>query len=166
MCTPCPTHPSISRRIRSRTSCSISPMPARLPAARLLHRRGVDATRGTVMPKVIYSMIVSLDGFVAGPGGEIDWSAPDEELHRFHNERVSDVGVQLCGRRLYEVMRFWDTPEVREPSAPEHVREFARIWERLPKIVFSSTLDRVEGNARLATGGVTDELARIQEQAG
>jgi dihydrofolate reductase len=118
------------------------------------------------MPKVIYSMSVSLDGFIAGPGGEIDWSAPDDELHRFHNQRVSEVGVQFCGRRLYEVMRFWDTAEVREPSAPEHIREFARIWERLPKIVFSRSLDRVEGNARLATGEVTEELARIQEQAG
>ena len=52
------------------------------------------------MRKLIYSMTVSLDGFIAGPGGEIDWSAPDEELHRFHNERVRETGVELCGRRL------------------------------------------------------------------
>ena len=56
------------------------------------------------MRKVIYSMSVSLDGFVAGPGGEIDWSAPDEELHRFHNDRVRETGAHLLGRRLYEVM--------------------------------------------------------------
>src|SRR4051812_33577182 len=118
------------------------------------------------MRKVIYSMGVSLDGFIAGPGGEIDWGAPDEELHRFHNRRVSEGGTQFCGRRLYEEMRYWDTAEVQDPSAPEHVREFARIWKRLPKIVFSRTLERVEGNATLATGDVAEEVARIKEQPG
>ena len=60
--------------------------------------------------KVIYSMGVSLDGYVTGPSGEIDWTMPDEELHRFHNERVGELGAHLCGRRLYEEMRYWDTP--------------------------------------------------------
>ncbi len=58
---------------------------------------------------VIYSMGVSLDGFIAGPGGEINWSAPDEELHRFHNEQTRELGVHLCGRRLYEAMVPWET---------------------------------------------------------
>ena len=101
------------------------------------------------MPSVIYSMTQSLDGFIAGPEGEIDWSAPDEELHRFHNERVREIGAQFCGRRLYEEMLFWETAE-ENPSAAEHVVEFARIWKQLPKIVFSTTLEKVEGNARLA----------------
>ena len=56
------------------------------------------------MRKVIYSMTVSLDGFIAGPDGEIDWSAPDEELHRFHNQQTRELGTHLCGRRLYEEM--------------------------------------------------------------
>ena len=117
------------------------------------------------MRKLIYSMGVSLDGYIAGPGGEIDWSAPDEELHRFHNQRVREIGVQLCGRRLYEVMLYWETAE-EDPSAAEYELEFARIWKRLPRIVFSKTLETVEGNARLARDGVAEEVARLKEQPG
>jgi dihydrofolate reductase len=117
------------------------------------------------MPKVIYSMGVSLDGFIAGPGGEIDWSAPDEELHRFHNEQTRELGAHLCGRRLYEVMSYWETVED-DPSTPEPEREFARIWRDLPKIVFSTTLEKVVGNTRLARDGVADEVAALKEQPG
>ena len=101
------------------------------------------------MRKVIYSMNVSLDGFIAGPAGEIDWSEPDEELHRFHNRELEEAGVHLCGRRLYEVMAYWDDPE-QYSSGSEHELEFARIWQDTPKIVFSTTLDRVGPNATLA----------------
>ena len=117
------------------------------------------------MRKLIYSMTVSLDGFVADPRGEIDWSAPDEELHRFHNERVRDLGGHLLGRRLYEEMLYWETAD-RDASAPDHVLEFARIWQSLPKVVFSSTLDRVEGNARLAVRSVAEEVAELKAQPG
>ena len=115
--------------------------------------------------KLIYSMGVSLDGFIAGPGGEIDWSAPDEELHRFHNQQTREIGAHLCGRRLYEVMAYWETAD-EDPSAPEHELEFARIWQATPKVVFSTTLESVEGNARLATDGVAEEVARLKEQPG
>ena len=116
--------------------------------------------------KLIYSMTVSLDGFVAGPRGEIDWSAPDEELHRFHNDLVRETGAELCGRGLYEVMTFWDTVH-EDPAAPEHMLEFARIWQALPKIVFSTTLERVHGsNTRLATRGVAEEVAELKAQPG
>ncbi len=117
------------------------------------------------MRKVIYSMGVSLDGFIAGPAGELDWSAPDEELHRFHNEQTRELGAQLCGRRLYEVMTYWDTAE-ENPSAAEYELEFARIWKGLPKIVFSTTLQKVEGNARLAGRDVADEVAELRDQPG
>ena len=117
------------------------------------------------MRKVIYSMGVSLDGFVAGPGGEIDWSAPDEELHRFHNQQTQETGAHLLGRRLYEVMTYWETAE-ENPSLPEHEREFARIWRDLPKIVFSKTLEKVEGNARLVRDGVAEEVTKLKEQPG
>jgi dihydrofolate reductase len=117
------------------------------------------------MPKLIYSMGVSLDGFIAGPNGEIDWSAPDEELHRFHNEQVRELRGHFLGRRLYEEMLYWETAD-RNPSAPEHVVEFARIWQDLPKVVFSSTLETVEGNARLARDGVAEEVARLKEEPG
>jgi dihydrofolate reductase len=117
------------------------------------------------MRKVIYSMGVSLDGFIAGPGGEIDWSAPDEELHRFHNEQTRELGAHFCGRRLYEEMLYWETAH-QNPSAGDAELEFARIWQDLPKIVFSRTLEEVEGNARLATDGVAEEVAKLKEQPG
>ena len=117
------------------------------------------------MPELIYSMGVSLDGFIAGPAGEIDWSAPDEELHRFHNRQTREMGALLCGRRLYEEMVYWETAD-ENPSAPEHELEFARIWKGTPKIVFSRTLDRVEGNARLVRDGAAEEVARLKEQPG
>jgi dihydrofolate reductase len=117
------------------------------------------------MRNLIYSMSVSLDGFIAGPDGEIDWSAPDEELHRFHNQQTRELGAHLCGRRLYEVMTYWETAD-EDPSAPEHELEFARIWKALPKIVFSKTLANVEGNARLVRDGVGEEVAKLKEQPG
>ena len=73
------------------------------------------------MRNLIYSMGVSLDGYIAGPGGEFDWSAPDEELHRFHNEQTRELGAHICGRRLYEVMVFWETAD-RDPAAEELAR--------------------------------------------
>jgi dihydrofolate reductase len=117
------------------------------------------------MRKLIYSMGVSLDGFIAGPGGEIDWTAPDEELHRFHNEQTRELGAHLCGRRLYEEMLYWETADG-DPSAGETEREFARIWQSLPKIVFSKTLETVEGNATLARDGVAEAVAELREQPG
>jgi dihydrofolate reductase len=117
------------------------------------------------MRNLIYSMGVSLDGFIAGPDGEIDWSPPDEERHRFHNEQVRELGAYLCGRRLYEEMLYWETAD-QDPAAGETELEFARIWKKLPKIVFSSTLEKVEGNARLATEGLADEVAKLKEQPG
>jgi dihydrofolate reductase len=117
------------------------------------------------MRKVIYSLGVSLDGFIAGPDGEIDWSAPDEERHRFHNEQTRELGAHFCGRRLYEEMVYWETAD-QNPSASEPELEFARIWQELPKIVFSKTLEKVEGNTRLASGGVAEEVAALKEQPG
>jgi dihydrofolate reductase len=115
------------------------------------------------MRKLIYSMGVSLDGFIAGPDGEIDWSAPDEELHRFHNQQTRETGADLYGRRLYEEMAYWETAD-EKPSTPEY--EFARIWKEIPKIVFSKTLEKVEGNARLVRDGVAEEVAKLKEQPG
>lgn len=117
------------------------------------------------MRKLIYSMTMSLDGYIAGPGGNIDWSAPDEELHRFHNDQVRELGVHLLGRRLYETMVYWETAD-QDPSASEVTLDFARIWQALPKVVFSKRLDRVEGNTRLASAGVVEEVARLKEEPG
>jgi dihydrofolate reductase len=115
--------------------------------------------------RLIYSMSVSLDGFIAGPDGSFDWSVPDEELHRFHNERVRALGGHVLGRRLYETMVFWETAH-EDPAAADYALEFAEIWKALPKVVFSETLDKVVGNARLAEGSVAEEVAELQERSG
>lgn len=115
------------------------------------------------MAKLIHSMAVSLDGYIADPSGAIDWTMPDEELHRFHNERVREQSAQLCGRGLYEVMLYWETVH-EDPSASETELEFAEIWRALPKVVFSRTLTSVEGNWRLAGGDLAEEVAAIKEQ--
>jgi dihydrofolate reductase len=119
------------------------------------------------MRKVTYSMSVSLDGFIAGPAGEIDWGGPDDELHRFHNDRVRQHSAQLLGRRLYETMLFWEGFAEREPAASETTLDFARIWQPLPKVVFSRTLTEVKGtNTRLARGTPAEELERLRAQPG
>jgi dihydrofolate reductase len=116
------------------------------------------------MRKLIYSMNVSLDGYIAGPDGAIDWTVPDEELFLFHTQRIQETGVHLCGRRLYEAMVYWETAED-SPLVADHVR-FAQIWKALPKVVFSTTLESVVGNARLTRGGVREEVSRLKEQPG
>jgi dihydrofolate reductase len=116
------------------------------------------------MPKVIHEMAVSADGYIVGPDGKFDWSIPDEETHRFHNEQVRALAGHLLGRRLYETMLFWETADD-DPS--EIAREFALIWQALPKVVFSRTLDSVEGaNAHLAREDLRAELASLQESVG
>jgi dihydrofolate reductase len=115
------------------------------------------------MTKVIYAIGVSLDGYIADRDGGIDWTVPDEELHRFHNERFRGLGAELYGRRLYEVMRYWETA-ADNPDAPEVELEFAELWQRVPKVVFSRTLESVEGPARLATGSVAEEVAALKQQ--
>ena len=124
------------------------------------------------MRTVIYSMGVSLDGYIAGPDGD-GWGTPDAELHRFHNEQTSELGLHVLGRRLYEVMAFWETAEERNPTAAESASEldlaqleFARIWKRLPKLVFSKTLDAVEGNTRLSRGDPVDTVRALKEEDG
>ena len=114
------------------------------------------------MPKVIYSMGgVSADGYVAGPDGKFDWSMPDEELHRFHNEQTRSLAGHLLGRRLYETMVYWETAD---KDHSDIVREFALIWQALPKVVFSRSLESVEGaNTTLARDDLRAELTSLQE---
>jgi dihydrofolate reductase len=117
-----------------------------------------------VTRKLIYSMTVSLDGYIAGPDGAIDWSVPDEELFLLHTQQVQELGVHLCGRRLYETMVYWETAQ-ESPLAADQV-EFAQTWKALPKVVFSTTLQSVVGNTRLARDGVGEEVSRLEEQPG
>ena len=117
------------------------------------------------MRKVIYSPMVSLDGFVEGPTRNLDWVIVDEELHSFINDQQNQIDTYLFGRRMYEVMVYWDTAEA-DPANPEYVLEFARIWKRIDKIVYSKTLDRVQGNARLSRGNIVEEIAQLKAQPG
>jgi dihydrofolate reductase len=118
------------------------------------------------MRKVIYSMGVSLDGFVEGPNRELDWSTLDEELHRFWNDQAREKGTFLYGRRLYELMAdYWPTADT-DPSAPEYVVEFARIWRDMPKVVFSRTLEKVDWNSRLVRDNIAEEVTKLKAQPG
>ena len=118
------------------------------------------------MGKVIYSMNVSLDGFVEGPNRELDWVIVDEELHKHFNDQARAADTFLYGRRLYELMaRDWPTADT-NPLAPEYVVEFARIWKDKPKIVFSKTLEKVEWNSRLVRDNIADEIAKLKRQPG
>ncbi len=117
------------------------------------------------MRNVIYSTMVSLDGFVEGPNRNLDWVLIDEELHSFINDLHRDIDTFLFGRRMYEVMVYWETVD-QDPSNPEYVLEFARIWKRIHKIVFSKTLEQVQGNARLSRGNIAEEIVQLKAQPG
>ncbi len=90
---------------------------------------------------LIYSMSVSVDGFIADREGGFDWSVPDDEQFRFHTVQTREIGVFLCGRKLYETMLPWETDPSMRDTEPEAA--FADVWCAIPKIVFSRTLDSV-----------------------
>jgi dihydrofolate reductase len=115
--------------------------------------------------KLIYMFGVSLDGYFAGPDGEIDWATPSEELHRFHNEQTAALAASLCGRGLYEDMKPWEA-RVEDPSVTGMAQEFAQIWKQQLKIVFSNTLASVDGNARLVKGDAITEVVRLKSEPG
>ena len=115
------------------------------------------------MRRVTYSMGVSLDGYITGPDGGIDWTAPDEELFRFVTDEIRQVGVHLLGRRLYETMLYWETAD-QDPSLGDSMLEWAALWKALPRVVFSTTLSAVQGNARLASGGLAEEIERLRAE--
>ena len=106
---------------------------------------------------LIYSMGVSVDGFIADREGAFGWTTPKEEQFRFHTAQVGELGSHLCGRRLYETMLPWETdPSMRDS---ELGAAFADVWCAIPKVVFSRTLDSVQGNARLADASLAEEAA-------
>ncbi|WP_433876602.1 dihydrofolate reductase family protein [Sinomonas atrocyanea] len=117
------------------------------------------------MRAVTYSMGVSLDGYIAGPDGGIDWTAPDTEVFRFWIEDIRHVGAHLLGRRLYETMLYWETAE-EDPGLSDADREWTALWKPLPKVVFSRTLAEVQGNARLASGTLAEEVERLRAEPG
>jgi dihydrofolate reductase len=94
------------------------------------------------MANLIYSAITSLDGYVADEDGSFDWAAPDEEVHAFVNQLERPVGTYLYGRRMYEVMVYWETADTLADQSPAPEREFAEIWQAADKIVYSKTLEQ------------------------
>ncbi len=118
------------------------------------------------MRKVIYSMMVSLDGYVERTDRSLDWAIVDEEIHTFANDQASEMGAFLYGRRLYEVMAgYWPTADA-DPAAPAFVLDFARIWMSKPKVVFSRTLDGVDWNSRLVRTDLAGEITKLKGEPG
>jgi dihydrofolate reductase len=118
------------------------------------------------MRKLIYLMNVSLDGYVEDANGSLDWSTVDDEIHQFFNDQEREFEVTLYGRRLYETMHpYWSTAD-QNPDTPAVEREYSRIWKAIPKIVFSRTLDHVEGNATLMRDNLLEEATKLKSQPG
>jgi len=114
---------------------------------------------------VTYSMSMSVDGYIVGPDGGFDWPGFDAEVFRFWIDEIRGVGVHLMGRRLYETMLYWETAD--QDSALDAAElEWAALWKPLPKVVFSTTLLAVEGHARLASGGLAEEIERLRAEPG
>jgi dihydrofolate reductase len=118
------------------------------------------------MRAVTYSMSVSLDGYIVGPDGGFDWTAPEPDVFRFWIDEIRQVDVHLLGRRLYETMLYWETAD-QDRSLDDAEREWTALWNPLPKVVFSTTLSTVRGgNARLASGGLAKEIERLRAEPG
>jgi dihydrofolate reductase len=117
------------------------------------------------MRSVTYSMSSSLDGYIVGPDGSFDWPGFDKEVFRFWIDEIRGVGVHLMGRRLYETMLYWETAD-QDPTLGDAELEWAALWKPLPKVVFSTTLPAVQGNARLASSGIAEEIERLRAEPG
>jgi dihydrofolate reductase len=118
------------------------------------------------MAKLIYSAIASLDGYVADEDGNFDWAAPDEEVHSFVNELARPIGTYLCGRRMYEVMAYWETADA-VADQPPVVQDFAEIWQAADKIVYSKTLATVSAaRTRIEREFDPDAVRQLKAAAG
>ena len=118
------------------------------------------------MRKLIWVITVSVDGFFEGPNREIDWHRVDDELHRHLNEVLAPMGAFLHGRVVYELMAdYWPTADA-DPAAPAPIREYARIWRDMPKIVYSRTLARADWNATVVREVVPDDVRALKAQPG
>ena len=117
------------------------------------------------MAKLIYSAIMSLDGYVADEDGNFDWAAPDEEVHSFVNDLERPVGTYLYGRRMYDVMAYWETVDT-AANQPPVGRDFAEIWQSADKIVYSKTLEDVSSaRTRIERGFDADAIRQLKASA-
>jgi len=116
------------------------------------------------MAKLIYSGITSLDGYTADEDGKFDWSVPDEEAHAFINDLERPVGTLLLGRRMYEVLRSWETVHT-QPDQPPHILDFAALWRAADKVVFSRTLETVStAKTRIERDFDPDAIRRLKAE--
>jgi dihydrofolate reductase len=116
--------------------------------------------------KLIYSAITSLDGYVADEDGNFDWAAPDEEVHTFVNDLERPVGTYLYGRRLYEVMVYWD-PALTLAGQPAFMRDYAEIWQAADKVVYSTTLETASSaRTRIERAFVPETIRQMKASAG
>jgi dihydrofolate reductase len=118
------------------------------------------------MAELIYSAITSLDGYIEDADGKFDWAEPDEEVHAFVNDLERHVGTYLYGRRMYETMVFWENPP-ELPAQPHVEQEFAGIWQKADKIVYSKTLQTVSSAKTLIEREFDPEaIRRLKAKAG
>ncbi len=112
------------------------------------------------MGKVILWMQLSLDGFTAGPNGELDWPTVDPEVHQYFNDELRSADTFLYGRKVYEGMAaFWPTADA-DPAGSPRLADYSQIWKPMPKIVFSRTLEDAEWNTRVVGNDIAGEVAR------
>jgi dihydrofolate reductase len=117
------------------------------------------------MAKLIYFMITSLDGYVADEHGDFDWAMPDEEVHRFVNDLQRPISTYLFGRRMYEVMVYWEDA-TRFSDEPDFVQDFATVWQAADKIVYSRTLAKAtSANTRIEREFDPEAVRRLKAQA-
>jgi dihydrofolate reductase len=132
----------------------------------LVSTRKTDSREDGAMRKLTFGMNLSLDGYIAAPGGDLGWSAPSDELFQWWSDRVGATGLALYGRRLWEEMSsHWPTAD-QQPDATPAAIEFARRWRDMPKVVFSSTTRTVDWNTRLVTGDAVTEITRLKADDG
>jgi dihydrofolate reductase len=118
------------------------------------------------MRKLVYGMNLSLDGYIAAPGDDIGWSVSNDELFQWWTDQVRASSLTLYGRKLWQTMNaHWPTADQQPGATPARI-EYARVWQDTPKVVFSSTIDEVDGNARLVTGEAVAEISRLKAEDG
>ena len=118
------------------------------------------------MRKLIWGMSVSLDGYMAAPDGDLGWHLIDEELHSHFNDDLATMSAFLDGRVTYELMaEYWPTAD-EDPESPPVIVEFARIWKRMPKIVFSRTLEHADWNTTIVRAVVPEEIEALKQGDG
>lgn len=118
------------------------------------------------MRKIVLQMSVSLDGYIEGPDGELDWHLVDDELHYHFNRQLASMDAFLMGRVMYELMaQYWPAAD-QDPSAGGPEVEFAGIWREMPKLVYSKTLERADWNSTIVRDVVPEEVRALKAQPG